>query len=217
MHDPALPQNISLACLGYTHLIPSQHNSLPNNSKMCTPLDIRKNLRSLFGLLSKPSAAPDAHLAAQHSTTTQIGTWLCPCKKTTSIHRRHSSVDSQHPLGLLRCDSCKRSWNESCISTTTFTSPVRTVKFHNPVPRPREDARILHVPLPLDKGALLCYICTHDGCGTTWKAKVSKGLLSRLSHAVVLSGRRKSCACGKKASKSEKYTLIELAFRETAG
>jgi hypothetical protein len=208
-----LPQNISLACPEYTHPIPSQRNSLANNSNMGTPLDIRKNLRSLFCRPFKCSATRDAHLASQHSTITPIGTWLCPCKKKMSICRP-SSADSPHPLNVLRCEWCKRSWNESCISSTTFTSPVRTVKFHNPGLRPRDDAPILHASLPLEKGAVLCYICTHDGCGTTWKAVASKALLSRMSYAVGLSGGRKKCDCGTKAFELEKYALVELALRE---
>jgi hypothetical protein len=183
---------------------------------MCTPLDIRKNLGALFCQPSESSATRARHLAAEHSTTTQIGTWLCPCKHPNEIHN-HLASDSSNPLGTLWCHMCKRSWTESCISSTTFISPVRTVKFQTPVPRPRDDAPILHAPLPLEKGTVLCYICTHDGCGTTWKARVSKGLLNRMPYSVVLCGGRKECVCGKRAFQSDKYTLIELAFRETAG
>jgi hypothetical protein len=193
--------------------IPSQHTSLPNNLKMLTPLDIRKNLGSLFCQPSESSATLASHLAAERSTTTQIGTWLCPCKHTNKIHN-HLVSHPRNPLGTLCCGVCGRPWSESCISSITFTSPVRTVKFHNPVPRPRDDAPILHASLPLEKDAVLCYICTHDGCGTTWKAKVSRALLSRMPYAVVLSGGRKECACETKAFESEKYALIELAFRE---
>jgi hypothetical protein len=196
--------------------IPSQHNSLANNSKMGTPLDINKNLRSLFCLPSESSETLASHLAAEHSTTTQIGTWLCPCKHTNQIHN-HLVLHPRNPLGTLRCGVCKRTWSESCISTTTFTSPVRTVKFHNPVPRPRDDAPILHASLPLDKGGVLCYICTHDGCGKTWKAKVSRAWLSRKPYSVVFYGSRKECVCGERTFQSDKYTLVELAFGGSAG
>jgi hypothetical protein len=215
MDDPALPQNLSLACPECSHPIPSQHNSLANNSKMGTPLDINKNLRSLLCLPSESSEILASHLAAEHSTT-QIGTWLCPCKRTHQIHN-HLASHPPNPLGTLRCGVCKRSWNESCIPSTTFTSPIRTVKFHNLGLSPRDDAPILHASLPLENGAVLCYICTHDGCGTTWKANVPKALLNRIPYAVVLSGRRKKCVCGRRAFQPDKYTLIELAFRGTAG
>jgi hypothetical protein len=183
---------------------------------MSTPLDIRENLHSLFCLTSKSAATRAAHFAAEDSTTIQIGTWLCPCKRTNPIHNYLAS-DPHSPLGTLYCRECHRSWNKSCISTTTFTSPVRTVKFHNPVIRTDDKARILHSFLPLEKGALLCYICTHDGCGATWKAEVSKAWFGKLSNAVVLAGRRKNCSCRKQVFKLEECTLIELAFRDTAG
>jgi hypothetical protein len=113
--------------------VPSQHNSLPNNLKMCTPLDIRKNLGALFCQPSESSATRARHLAAERSTATQIGTWLCPCKHPNEIHN-HLASDSSNPLGTLYCSVCGRSWNESRISSTTFISPVRTVKFRPPSP-----------------------------------------------------------------------------------
>jgi hypothetical protein len=192
---------------------------------MHTPFSIRRNLRSIAGLIPKHIATRKVNLAAECSTITQIGTWLCPCTHTNAILLHPTT--SPHPLGTLKCHVCARSWDESFKRLTTFTSPTHALDFKYPLFRaelrktgPRNRVQILPVPLAsVRNGMALGYICTNDGCGMTWRAHVSKSWLGMMMREVKVGWgwRSNRCACGSKAFDEGRYVVFEITATEAQG
>ena len=186
---------------------------------MHSPISFRPNIRSLLNFPCKYATALAVNMTAERTTTTttRIGTWLCPCMHTNPIHRYPKS--SRNPLGTLICGGCKGAWQESDKPNTTFSPPDAVdFRFHpafRRAPRngdPRDRRQILHLPGE-DRAAemTLGYICTHPRCGMTWKAYLSKGMFGMTRSAIKLRWTlRKKCFCGNVPFQASKYVVFEM-------